>query len=122
MTGAVSRDGDLYVWGGRSGSSSGSGEGRISCLPSAEDEVALVDIEGGVDVVDVGVGAGHILALTGDGRVFAVGLNRNGQLGIGEESGFCEDWVEVPLEFGERKKVVGVECGYWSSFVLVRVV
>lgn len=142
ITGAVSGEGDLYVWGGRSGSSEGGerGAGRIRCLPSPwsaagrrkdgeevvegeeEGEVALVDIAGGVDVADVGVGAGHMLALTDDGRVFGVGLNSNGQVGFGEGRRFCEDWVEVPMRVGEGREVVGVECGYWSSFVLVRVV
>lgn len=139
MTSAVSRDGDLYVWGRQP---PGVDEGkRIRCLPGAprtskngaaegeeveagEGEVALVDIDGGVDVVDVGVGAGHILALTRDGRVFGVGDNMNGQIGIGEGHGrgFCEDWVEMPIgPENERTDVVRVDCGYWSSFVLVRV-
>lgn len=135
MTGAVSRDGDLYLWGRQP---PGLDEGKqIGCLPgtsrttnmSAEEEqfeegeVALVDIDGGVDVVDVGVGAGHILALTRDGRIFGVGDNRNGQIGIGEGEGrgFCEDWMEVPIGFeNEQKVIVQVDCGYCSSFVLVR--
>jgi len=135
MTGAVSRDGDLYVWGRQP---PGVDEGnRIGCLPGAsrttnmsaeeeseDGEVALVDVDGGVDVVDVGVGAGHILALTRDGRIFGVGDNSNGQVGIGEGRGrrFCENWLEVPMGFEQEKKViVRVDCGYWSSFVLVRV-
>ncbi len=132
MTGAVSRDRDLYVW-GRS-APGGQGGKKIRCLPGAvrtpsnedeqekqqkESEVALVDIEDGVDVVDVGVGAGHMLALTGDGRVFGVGENENGQLGVGDGDRYLEDWVEVDLGLEEGRTVVGVECGYWSSFVLV---
>lgn len=134
MTGVVSRYGDLYVWGRQP---PGMDEGnRIGCLPGAsrttnmsaeefeEGEVALVDIDGGVDVVDVGVGAGHILALTRDGRIFGVGDNRNGQVGIGKGQGrgFCENWMEVPIGAEQGKAVImRVVCGYWSSFVLVRV-
>lgn len=137
MTGAVSRDGDVYVWGRQPPGMDGGG--RIRCLPGAggtihksegedvdgdEGEVALVDIDGGVDVVDVGVGAGHVLALTRAGRVFGVGENKNGQLGVGEGQGrgFCETWIEVPIGTEkDRKSVVWVDCGYWSSFVLLRV-
>lgn len=138
MTGAVSRDGDFYLWGRQP---PGVGEGkRIRCLSRAsrttdkaaeeeeeggkDGEVKLVDIDGGVDVVNVGVGAGHILALTRDGRIFGVGDNGNGQVGIGEGQGrgFCETWIEVPIgSEQERKVVVRVDCGYWSSFVLVGV-
>ena len=146
MTAAVSVEGDLYVWGGGSANGGDGGGKRIRCLPGKgkrererkretagevkeeDEEVALVDVAGGVDIADVGVGAGHMLALTRDGRVFAVGDDRSGQVGAGEGLGrhFCEEWVEVELGQGfdeerERKVVVGVECGYWSSFVLVRV-
>lgn len=139
MTAAVSRDGDLYVWGRQPPGMDGGK--RIRCLPGAggtiskgegedvdgdQGEVALVDIDGGVDVVDVGVGAGHVLALTRDGRIFGVGDNRNGQIGVGEGQGrgFCETWIELPIGTGtekERKGVVWLDCGYWSSFVLLRV-
>lgn len=138
LTAAVSEDGGLYLWGGWPGFGVDGEKGRIACLPSSlaadrkkndeenaereeeEEEVALVDIESGVDVVDVGVGADHILALTADGRVFGVGLNANGQVGIGKGE-FCEEWVEVSTGLEEGRKILGVECGYWSSFVLVLV-
>ncbi|MCJ1305161.1 hypothetical protein MMC08_007975 [Hypocenomyce scalaris] len=121
ITAAVSRDDDLYIWGGRPGESE-----RIGALPTVgkevgkEDngeEVKLVNIDGGTDIVDVAIGGGHIVVLTGEGKVFAVGSGQNGQLG-GEKRAFAEDWVEAePLR---GKKVVGVECGYWASFALVR--
>ncbi|KAI9658428.1 MAG: hypothetical protein M1829_006783 [Trizodia sp. TS-e1964] len=110
---AVSRDRDLYLWGGRMGD----GE-RIRGLGRGEEGV-LVDIEGGVDVVDVGVGMGHVVALDGRGRVWAVGRGANGQLGTGGRV-FEEDWVEVRgLVLGEGMRVKSVACGPYSSFLVV---
>ncbi|KAI9777308.1 MAG: hypothetical protein M1835_005266 [Candelina submexicana] len=119
ITAALSYDNDLYLWGGRPGE-----KHRIKDLPDLprkgndEAEVKLVDIDGGVDIVDVGVGDGHIVVLCRDGRVFAVGRGESGQLGVGVRK-FEEEWMEVRLNLGERKRVVGVYGGAWSSFLLV---
>ncbi|MCJ1452973.1 hypothetical protein MMC28_003318 [Mycoblastus sanguinarius] len=112
---AVSEDRDLYIWGGRAGDSR-----RISALPSVpdEEEVQLVDIKGGVDVVDVGVGLGHVVALTGEGEVWVTGEADYGQLGTGEKE-FEEDWVRVKGDWEGKGKVVGVGCGVWCSWVVV---
>ncbi len=119
ITAALSYDNDLYLWGGRPGE-----KYRIKSLPDLsrreddEAEVKLVDIDGGVDVADVGVGDGHVVALCGDGRVFAVGRGENGQLGIGMRE-FEEDWMEVRLRLEDGKRVTEVSCGAWSSFLMV---
>lgn len=115
MGAAVSRDRDLYVWGGRAGE-----EKKIKALPDlADDEpVKLVDIDGGVDIVDVGVGAGHVVALTGEGEVWVAGDGECGQLGTGEKR-FEGDWVRISGGWEGRGKVIGVGCGVWSSWVVV---
>lgn len=112
---AVSEDQDLYIWGGRAGE-----EKRISALPKASDDetVRLVDINGGVDIVDVGVGSGHVIALTAEGEVWAAGDGECGQLGTGERR-FEEDWVRVRGEWEGEGKVVGLGCGVWCSWVVV---
>ena len=112
---AVSEDRDLYVWGGQAGAAK-----KINALPkfSAGEEVKLVDINGGLDVVDVGVGSEHIIALTGDGEVWVTGEGDCGQLGTGATS-FEEDWVRVRGDWEANGKVVGVGCGVWCSWVLV---
>ncbi|KAI5206992.1 RCC1/BLIP-II protein [Aureobasidium subglaciale] len=82
MTAALSEDGAVYLFGtGTPGT-----EHSISCLRELEStQAALVEIEGtgeSLDFLDVAVGDGHVLLLVQDGRVFAAGDNRNGQLGV----------------------------------------
>ena len=115
MGAAVSEDRDLYVWGGQAGAAK-----RLNALPKFSDgeEVRLVDINGGVDVVDVGVGSEHIIALTGDGEVWVTGEGDCGQLGTGTTN-FEEDWVRVRGDWEANGRVVGVGGGVWCSWVLV---
>lgn len=110
-TAAISEDQDLYIWGGRAGDPK-----RIDALPKPHEElVKLVDIRGGVDVVDVGVGSGHVIALTGDGEVWVTGEGDYGQLGIMTE--VREGWVLIEGKW--HGKVMEVGCGLWSSWVLI---
>ena len=112
---AVSEDNDLYIWGGQAGEVK-----KISALPrpSDEEDVRLVDINGGVDVVDVGVGNGHIIALTGDGEVWTTGEGDYGQVGTGMKA-FEEDWVRASGMWEGKGSVVEVGCGVWCSWVLI---
>lgn len=124
MTAALSRDHELYVWGGRAEE-----RAKIGPLRMRDgEEVALVDvglssaavIDGGcrgiegVDrvadlevgeedereveeeegILDVAVGESHIIVLTTTGRVSAVGEGKWGQLGTGRRK-FEREWVHV---------------------------
>ena len=114
---ALSEDGALYIWGtvqSPSGDKSlrplkeaGAGEIVLVELPVAEGEEPL-------DIVDVGVGDNHIAAITADKRLFVIGDNDNGQLGLGSEEAFVEDWIEVPATSGGCHNVV---CGPKATFV-----
>lgn len=112
---AVSEDRDLYIWGGRVGE-----QRRMHALPKLSDDetVRLVDIDGGVDVVDVDVGSGHVIALTAEGEVWAAGDGEYGQLGNGETR-YEDDWVRIRGQWEGKGKVVGLGCGVWSSWVVV---
>ncbi|KAH0543933.1 hypothetical protein FGG08_001834 [Glutinoglossum americanum] len=123
LAAAVSRDNELYIWGG----GGPGGTRKISDLEDVNgfESVALARVgatregEDGVDVADVGVGDHHIVALSGEGRVFAVGEGTNGQLGAGEAE-FSERWVECEFEGPEQRgRAVGVHCGPRNTFVLV---
>ena len=120
ITAAISRDNDLYVWGGRPVERERIGALLAVGLASKDDdseEVKLVDIDGGTDIVDVAVGGGHIVVLTAEGKVFAIGRGVNGQLGTGHRY-FANDWVEaVSLH---DKRVIGVECALWASFAIAK--
>lgn len=103
---------------------------RIAALPKPTEgeEVKLVDIDqdlaigsgnDAADIVDVAVGAGHIVALTADGNVWATGDGAYGQLGH-EGEGYENDWVHIDGDWLEGGgNIVAVECGFWSSFVAV---
>lgn len=112
---AVSEDRAGYIWGTGSPGSSGD-EGVIKPL-RGEGDVVLVEIHDGgeaLDVLDIGVGEGFLLAVVEGGRLFGVGANRNGQLGLGDAAPeFVEDWAEVPGDRGYRHVV----CGPKASFV-----
>ena len=112
---AVSEDRDLYLWGGRGGE-----ERRMLALPKLSDDetVRLVEINGGVDILEVGVGSGHVIALTAEGEVWAAGDGERGQLGTGGRR-FEEDWVRLGGEWEGTGKVVGLGCGVWCSWLMV---
>lgn len=114
MTAALSEDGALYLL----GSGTPGTEQSLKCLRGlAAGEVALVDLPGNgeepLDVLDVAVGAEHVAAVTQDGRLFVVGSNSNGQLGLGTSQQFYDDWVPV----SSLNQVSKVVCGPRSTFV-----
>lgn len=113
ITAALSREGDLYIWGGRTGD----GE-LVEGLQDLEgSDVSLVDLGGGLDVVDIAVGGGHLAALTADGRVWMVGRGYNGQIGdVGV--GFQREWKEVQ-GMPDGLRAVGLTCGGWGTFVVL---
>ena len=122
MSAAVSADGAAYLWGaGDPGADAG--RGKIACLGGVGvGEVALVEVldaQGEVlDVVDVAIGDAHVAIVTGDGQLWVVGENRNGQLGLGEddeERVFVEEWTVVP----GLRNVRRVVCGPRATFVVV---
>ncbi|GAB7349158.1 hypothetical protein MBLNU459_g8097t1 [Dothideomycetes sp. NU459] len=103
ITAAISADGAAYLWGATTPGTDTSIRG-INGL--GETEVALVEIAGPdgepLDVLDVAVGAGHVVVLVETGRVFVCGENANGQLGLGSRKGFYEDWTEVNPTVGSQ--------------------
>ena len=115
LAAAVSIDNDLYIWGGQASQTK-----KINALPipSAGEEVKLVDIDGGVDVIDVGVGFGHIIALTSNRELWAIGEGDHGQSGTGCRS-FKEDWVKVTGGWTANDRVIELGCGMWCSWIIV---
>ncbi|KAL9636997.1 MAG: hypothetical protein Q9164_002485 [Protoblastenia rupestris] len=116
---ALSMDRDVYIWGGRAGD-----HDRLSALPdpgaSEGEEVKLVDIDGGVDIADIAIGMGHLVALTTDGEVWVCGDGERGQLGLGEGAkGFEANWVMTPSPWTERGRLINVEAGGWGSWLFV---
>lgn len=117
MTIALSRDRDAYVWGRERPQAE---RQTINALPGPQEDVKLVDVAGGADIADVAAGSGHLLVLTVDGALFAIGDNYNGQLSLEhEEQDKCshvEDWTEVMTLKG--KTVKRIWAGDCTSFAL----
>ncbi|KAK5119383.1 hypothetical protein LTR85_007739 [Meristemomyces frigidus] len=116
MSAALSEDGALYLWGG----SPPGAEKFLSRLREAgAGEVTLVELPGDgnepPDVIDVAVGDAHVVAVTADHRLFVVGDNKNGQLGLDSAQAFFEDWTEVEA----LQDVQRVVCGPKASFAFV---
>lgn len=121
ITAALTLGNDLYIWGTSSNSSSSSFLPFFQTSYPEEEEEAVKSIDiHGLDVIDIAVGRDYMIAITIDGeerRVWGIGSNRNGQLGLGdvEDTG---EWVEMKVPV--CGKVEGVWTGYDNSFLVVR--
>lgn len=108
MLAALTTGNDLYLWGGH--------PGRKTVPVDVTEEPAPVVIHD-YDVTDVAVGESHLIVLTAEGKVFVIGDNGNGQLGLPAES--LETWTLVELNLRPGRKVIGVAAGPRNSFVTV---
>ncbi|KAI4172307.1 MAG: hypothetical protein LQ346_008624 [Caloplaca aetnensis] len=126
MVAALSEENDVYVWGHALPQSPAKKDhARLSKLLNAVNEngeredVHLVDIAGGADVQDVAVGDEHIVLLATDGRVWGLGSNEYGQLGLGEEvKGTAGEWALLRAT-GQGAKCVEVKAGPLTTFLVV---
>lgn len=116
---AISREDDMYIWGGQPGGDTLGG--RIDSLPewNAGEDIKLVYIEGGVDILDAAVGEGHIIVLTKNGKVWAAGEGHEGQLGLGvDDQRFEQSWKIIYR--WDHRQVLSVEASGWDTFVIVK--
>ncbi len=77
---ALCADGGLVAWGNNSWGRLGNGSTIQSNTPVAVDQAGILT---GKQVVDIAAGAGHSMALCGDGTLAVWGVNSDGQLGTG---------------------------------------
>ncbi|KPM45728.1 hypothetical protein AK830_g764 [Neonectria ditissima] len=112
---ALTEGGGLYLWGAKSiGSRS-----RHHTFPDISGIPNYVEIDGDKDVEDVAFGESHAIALTTDGSIYVIGDDTNGQLGLGKGFiGVAESWTSIEFKVPPGWKVVGVEAGPRSSFIL----
>lgn len=114
MSVAISRDRDSYAWGRDRPAEEQ--DVRLAMLPEQGEDVRLIEVGGGKDVVDVGVGSSHIALTDSEGVLWVIGGNDNGQLGLEDVKGHLESWREVqPLV----KPVTKVWCGDNNTFILL---
>jgi alpha-tubulin suppressor-like RCC1 family protein len=76
---AVTLEGHVYAWGSN-------GSGQLGDGTSSGQRTTPGIVSGLTDIVAVAAGAGHSLALTSTGQVWAWGRNTNGQIGDGGTS------------------------------------
>lgn len=105
---ALTSGNDLYCWGGHPAQ-----QPIIEGLMGYPNPVVI----GEHDIVDVGVGDSHLIALTTDGQVFVIGDNKNDQLGLDVER--ATEWTRVDLGLHEKQKIKAVAAGPRSSFIVV---
>lgn len=109
MLAALTTGNDLYLWGGH--------PGRGTVPADVTEEPAPVVIEES-DVADVAVGEAHLIVLTTDAKVFVIGDNGNGQLGL--PVGSTDSWRQVELNLQEGRRAVGVAAGPRNSFIIIK--
>ncbi|BDR53262.1 hypothetical protein KIM372_11690 [Bombiscardovia nodaiensis] len=115
---AIGNDGKTYAW----GVSKDTGwwhEAYYDSITNVHASPALVQVNSPVQLVRVSAGLYHSLGLGVDGRVYAWGSNRWGQLGTATNSGTAVDTpnpVAVPLPAGKR--FTAVSAGALHSLAL----
>lgn len=109
LTGALTLENDLYIWGGRTG--------ETPIIPDIAEQLPTpLDIYEH-DILDFGIGDRHMIVLTTDRTVFVIGEGANGQLGT--QSMKAAEWLEVTLPVPSGQEIVGVAAGPRNSFVLM---
>jgi hypothetical protein len=123
VSAALSADGAAYLWGAAmmpghqpwGVQATPENEQKIRCLDEAgAGKVVLIEImsDNGepADAVDIAIGDGHAAVVTAhqDGnRLYVLGYNKYGQLGLGSDAEFIPDWTEVPSMRGAQRVVCG---------------
>ena len=101
---------DGTVWG-----AGATWEGALGPLPPNPPMLAPVHIPGVSNIKSISTGGSHVLALDGDGTVWAWGNNTAGQIGTGLTGGI----VSTPYPIPSLSGVVAVSAGYYFSLALL---
>lgn len=122
MCACLAQDRAAYVWGaGMPGTEktmkilrdAAAGEVSLVSIPSSQD----ADAES-LDIVEVGMGDNHLVVVAEGGRLFVAGDNKNGQLALGIDEVWVDDWIEVPKP-KSSSSFCGVICGPKATFASV---
>lgn len=109
---ALSKDGQVFVWGGNSSGQLGLGKGEPSSL-SPQPLKSL----GGIPLAQISAGGNHSFALSLSGAVFGWGKNNSGQLGLNDEQ---DRAVPCHVKFLRSQKVVYISCGEEHTSALTK--
>uniref|UniRef100_A0A672KI28 Probable E3 ubiquitin-protein ligase HERC3 n=1 Tax=Sinocyclocheilus grahami TaxID=75366 RepID=A0A672KI28_SINGR len=109
---ALSKDGQLFVWGENSSGQLGLGKGEPSTL-SPQTLKSLC----GIPLAQISAGGDHSFALSLSGAVFGWGKNSAGQLGLNDEQ---DRAVPCHIKFLRSQKVVYISCGEEHTAALTK--
>uniref|UniRef100_A0A8C1UAJ4 HECT and RLD domain containing E3 ubiquitin protein ligase 3 n=1 Tax=Cyprinus carpio TaxID=7962 RepID=A0A8C1UAJ4_CYPCA len=109
---ALSKDGQLFVWGENSSGQLGLGKGEPSTL-SPQPLKSLC----GIPLAQISAGGDHSFALSLSGAVFGWGKNSTGQLGLNDEQ---DRAVPCHIKFLRSQKVVYISCGEEHTAALTK--
>ncbi|XP_026059518.1 probable E3 ubiquitin-protein ligase HERC3 [Carassius auratus] len=109
---ALSKDGQLFVWGENSSGQLGLGKGEPSTL-SPQPLKSL----SGIPLAQISAGGDHSFALSLSGAVFGWGKNSAGQLGLNDEQ---DRAVPCHIKFLRSQKVVYISCGEEHTAALTK--
>ncbi|EPE27293.1 RCC1/BLIP-II [Glarea lozoyensis ATCC 20868] len=116
FTAGITTGNDLYIWGQPPpGPENEEEPNPINSL--LDDDAVSIDCHGH-DILDVACGKDCMLVLTVNHKLFVLGSNANGQLGLGDVESVAE-WTEVTLPLKEGGIIKSVHTGYKNSFVVV---
>lgn len=110
MLAAVTTGNDLYLWGGH--------PVRKTVPTEVTDEPTPIVVEE-EDIVDVAIGQSHLLVLTTQGRVYVIGENRNGQLGLASIA-TVDTWTPIDLNLQQGSRAVALAAGPRASFIMIK--
>nr|UVH33433.1 HERC7 [Carassius auratus] len=100
---ALTKDGQLFVWGENSHGQLGLGKGELSTL-SPQPLKSMC----GIPLAQISAGGDHSFVLSLSGVVFGWGKNSAGQLGLGDTT---DRHVPTVVNSLNRKKTVSISCG-----------
>ncbi|XP_051730357.1 probable E3 ubiquitin-protein ligase HERC4 isoform X2 [Ctenopharyngodon idella] len=100
---ALTKDGQLFVWGENSHGQLGLGKGELSTL-SPQPLKSMC----GIPLAQISAGGDHSFVLSLSGVVFGWGKNSAGQLGLGDTT---DRHVPTIVNSLNRKKIVSISCG-----------
>jgi alpha-tubulin suppressor-like RCC1 family protein len=113
---AAAADGTIHTWGANDFGQLGRPAQLLYQTPPTP---LLSAALGGKKLVQVAAGPGHTVALADDGLLYAAGRNDFGQLGLGYNGGYLNEFQQVPMTgLLSNKTIVAVGVGQGHTTVL----
>ncbi|KAJ9577236.1 hypothetical protein L9F63_006210 [Diploptera punctata] len=108
---AVTKDGELFVWGSNT-------YGQLG-IPKSKVQYSNIPIKIDVpEITSVSSGLRHTVMITKDGKVLVCGNGRKGQLGLIDDNGETIQQLEQPKEVPGMRNIHSAVCGQHHTIVL----